>query len=77
MPLNKDILGAQLKTASDNWNNKNPDIIGDINAARLSFWTAIAEAVIQHIKTSAVVNVNVSTTGTAAVHTGTGVGTIT
>jgi hypothetical protein len=76
MPLNKDVLGVALKARADDWNNKTPAEIGDMEAARLAFWKALADEVIQHFRTAGVVSVNVTTTGTALAHTGTGTGTI-
>jgi hypothetical protein len=76
MPLNKDTLGAALKQAADAQNNKTPAQTGDLDSARLAFWTSIADTIISHIKSNATVTVNVTTTGTATAHTGTGTGTI-
>jgi hypothetical protein len=47
------------------------------NAALTALCDEIAAAVVEHIKTSAVVNVTVATTGSASAQTGTGTGTIT
>jgi hypothetical protein len=76
MALNKDILGTALYNRLNEFNNKDIDATGNMEAARLSFCKALADEVINHIKTAAVVNVTVSTTGTATAHTGTGTGTI-
>ena len=53
MPLNKDILGDALYNCSKEWNDKTPDELGDMEQARKAFWTAMAEVVINHFKTSA------------------------
>lgn len=55
MAMNKDILGAALKTALDEFNNKNPTELGDIDAARLAFCKALANEVIEHIKSAALI----------------------
>ncbi|MFT3750971.1 MAG: hypothetical protein QM768_21840 [Agriterribacter sp.] len=66
MALNKDILGLALYTKAKELNDKTPDEIGDLEAARKAFWQAVAEEVINHIKVYGQVN----TTGTAAAQTG-------
>ena len=72
MALDKDILGQALSDKANEYNDKN---IADINAARLEFWTGIADVVISHFKANGVINVNVTTTGMATAQTGTGTGT--
>lgn len=74
MALNKDVLGAALKTMAEEFNNIN---VEDLETAKEAFWKGVAEQIINHIKTAGVVNVAVTTTGTAAAHTGTGVGSMT
>ncbi|PZP38142.1 MAG: hypothetical protein DI598_21020 [Pseudopedobacter saltans] len=73
MALDKDILGKALSNKANEYNDKD---ITDINAARLAFWTGIADVVISHFKTNGVVNVNVNvtTTGTATAQSGSGSG---
>ena len=77
MALNKDTLGTAINTALLEFNNKDKDALGDIGDARLNFCKAIAGAVIDHIKSSALVSVNVTVTtaGTATNQAGTGTGT--
>jgi hypothetical protein len=74
MALNKDVLGAALLGMAENFNNIE---VADLAAAKEAFWKGVAEEVINHIKAAGVVNVAVTTTGTAAAHTGTGVGAMT
>lgn len=66
MALSKDILGLALYDRAKELNDKPPDEIGDMEEARLNFWKAIADEVINHIKVYGQVN----TTGTAAAQTG-------
>ncbi|RYZ21646.1 MAG: hypothetical protein EOO10_22265 [Chitinophagaceae bacterium] len=66
MPLNKDTLGTALYNAEKEFNDKAPADLGDIEAARLSFWKTMADEIIKHFKTQGVVN----TTGTASAQTG-------
>ncbi|AYD48197.1 hypothetical protein [Arachidicoccus soli] len=73
MALDKDILGAALNVAANNYNDKN---IEDLEAARLNFWTSIADTIISHFKTNGEINTTVATTGTATAQTGTGTGII-
>jgi hypothetical protein len=54
MALNKDILGTALYTRAGNFNNKD---IENIEQARQDFWKAIAEEIVNHIKTNATLNV--------------------
>ena len=79
MALNKDVLGSALNSALAQFQDKTPDELGDINAARLEFCKVIAEQVINHFIANAVVsttvNTTVATTGTATAQTGTGTGT--
>lgn len=76
MALNKDVLGTALYNAETQFNDKNPQQLGDAEAARLAFWKIAADEIIKHFKTAGVVNVTVVTTGTATNHTGTGTGSI-
>lgn len=73
MALNKDVLGAALKSMADDYNNIAAE---NVETARTNFWKGVAEQIIEHIKTAGVVNVTVNTTGTAAAQTGTGVGSM-
>jgi hypothetical protein len=57
MALNKDILGESLNNQAKQFNEKTADQLGDLDAARLNFWKAIAGEIIQHIKTSAILTV--------------------
>lgn len=75
MALDKNTLGQMMCDAANDWNDKNIDV-ADLPAARLNFWTAIADAVITHFETNGVIKVTVATTGTATAQTGTGTGTI-
>jgi hypothetical protein len=54
MALNKDILGTALYTRANSFNDKNID---NIDQARQDFWKAMAEEIINHIKTNATLNV--------------------
>lgn len=54
MALNKDILGADLYSRANNYNEIN---IIDIEAARLAFWKNIAEGIIEHFKANGQLNV--------------------
>jgi hypothetical protein len=54
MALNKDILGTALYTRATNFNDKN---IENMEQARQDFWKAMAEEIINHIKTNATLNV--------------------
>jgi hypothetical protein len=54
MALNKDILGTALYTRAGNFNDKD---IENIEQARQDFWKAIAEEIVNHIKTNATLNV--------------------
>lgn len=76
MALNKDILGVALYDGFVSFNNKNIEQTGNLEDARLAFCKVMADEIIKHLKTAAVVNVTVVTTGTATNHTGTGTGTI-
>ena len=55
MALNKDILGQQLYDAFNAYNNKDIIATGDIEAARLAFCKTLADVVINHFKTAAVI----------------------
>lgn len=54
MALNKDILGTALYNKASNFNDKSID---NIDQARRDFWKAMAEEIINHIKTNATLNV--------------------
>ncbi len=54
MALNKDILGADLYSRANNYNEVD---ITDLEAARLAFWKNIAEGIIEHFKTNGVLTV--------------------
>lgn len=73
MALDKDILGKALSDKANEYNDKD---ITDINAARLAFWTGIADVVINHFKSNGLINVTVTTTGSATTQSGTGTGKI-
>lgn len=61
MALDKDVLGAALKTVRDNFSNKTKDqliaIYGDEDAIRLAACKAEAAAIINHFKAQAVLTV--------------------
>jgi len=73
MPLEATALGALLKNATQQFNDRD---IEDIAGARTDYWNEIATVIINYFLANTVVNVTVATTGTAAAQTGTGVGTI-
>jgi hypothetical protein len=52
MALNKDVLGTALYNQAKQWNEKTADQLGDLENSRLEFWKAIADAIIQHVKTA-------------------------
>lgn len=54
MALNKDVLGMALYSAAKDFNDKHID---NIDQARRDFWKAIAGEIINHIKTSAMLNI--------------------
>lgn len=54
MALNKDVLGTALFNRAQSFNDHD---IADINAARQDFWKAVAEEIINHIKSSAMLTV--------------------
>ena len=54
MALDKDILGLDLKNRAQAYNEV--DIV-DLDAARLAFWTTIADGIISHFKNNAVLHV--------------------
>lgn len=54
MALNKDVLGAALFNRAQSFNDHD---IENIDQARRDFWKAIAEEIINHIKSSAMLNV--------------------
>ena len=74
MALSKDVLGLALYEAANSFNDQEPP--EDPEANRLEFWKTVADTIINHFKTTGVINVTVATTGTAAAQTGTGIGTI-
>lgn len=51
MALDKDILGAALYSREQTYNDQAPDVLGDLAAARLDFWKAMADEIINHFKT--------------------------
>ena len=55
MALNKDILGLAIYTALEDYNNKPPDDIADMEAFRLAACKVIAHEVIEHFKANAVI----------------------
>ena len=61
MALNKDVLGAALKSVRDNFSNKTKDqliaIYGDEDSIRLAACNAEADAIITHFKNNALLNV--------------------
>ena len=57
MALNKDVLGTALYNQANQWNEKTADELGDLENTRLEFWKAMADVIIQHIKTSAILKV--------------------
>jgi len=68
MALNKDTLGSALYNMAEAFNDQEvPATPEDLQTRRQNFWKGVAEEIINHIKTSGVVN----TTGTAAAQTGT------
>lgn len=54
MALDKEILGQALFNRANDFNEVDFE---NINEARLNFWKAIAEEVIQHFKDNATLNV--------------------
>lgn len=54
MALNKDVLGAALYTRAGNYNDKD---IENIEQARQEFWKGVAEEIINHLKSNAILNV--------------------
>lgn len=54
MALNKTTLGLDLKNRAEAFNET--DIV-DLDAARLQFWTTIAEGIIEHFKNNGVLTV--------------------
>lgn len=65
--LDKDVLGANLYNAEQQFNDKAPADLGDLTTARQQFWTGVAEQIINHFKNAGMVH----TTGTASAQTGT------
>ena len=55
MPLDKDILGTNLYTVLSAFNDKDPIELGDLETARLAFCKAMAEEIVNHITSAAVV----------------------
>lgn len=52
MALDKEILGQNLFDAEQQFNDKTPDELGDINEARLNFWKVMAQTIIDHFKSN-------------------------
>ena len=50
MALNKDLLGSALYNRAQNYNDQD---IENIDQARRDFWNAIAEEIVNHIKSNA------------------------
>ena len=61
MALSKDVLGTALKSVRDNFNNTTNqqliDTYGSLDSARLAACKAEAEAIINHFKANAILNV--------------------
>jgi hypothetical protein len=57
MALNKDVLGTALYNQAKQWNEKTTDQLGDLENSRLEFWKAVADTIIQHLKTAAILKV--------------------
>lgn len=72
MALNKDTLGVALYYASKNFNDANIEATDDeaMEDYRTNFWKAIANELIEHLKTNGEIIGNVATSGTAAAQTG-------
>lgn len=71
--LDKDVLGQALYDSEKQFNDVD---ITDMEAARLSFWKVQADVIINHFKTAGVINVTVTTAGSATAQSGSGTGTI-
>lgn len=71
MAMNKTVLRDLIKSKIEAATG------GTIPATSLAAFEALADAIITHLQMTAVINVTVATTGTAAAQTGTGSGTIT
>jgi|RhiMetdeSRZDD1v2_1073273.scaffolds.fasta_scaffold04435_24 hypothetical protein len=54
MALNKDVLGTALYSKAQSFNDRDID---NIDQARRDFWKAVAEEIVNHIKSSASLNV--------------------
>jgi hypothetical protein len=54
MALNKDVLGAALYNRANDFNDQD---ITDIDQVRRDFWKAVADEIINHIKSNATLNV--------------------
>jgi len=54
MALNKDMLGMALYNKAQSFNDKDID---NIDQARRDFWKAVAEEIVNHIKSNATLNV--------------------
>lgn len=50
MALNSIQLGQDLFDAEQQFNDKTPDELGDLNTARLSFWKTMADVIVNHFK---------------------------
>jgi hypothetical protein len=57
--LDKDVLGAALNTAANSYNDVPVDVTDPVAIAdyRLNFWKGIAQAIIDHIKANALLQV--------------------
>lgn len=58
MALDKDILGTALYNAFDEFNNKTPAEVGNIETARLNFCKVMAHEIIEHIKANAIITLD-------------------
>ena len=55
MALDKDILGQAMYNAFNDFNNKDINTLGNIEDVRLSFCKTMANVIITHFKTNAVI----------------------
>lgn len=71
MPLNSSMLAELIKSHVESATSH------AMRPESAVVWTAVAEAIIEHILANALVTVTVATTGSASAQTGTGVGKVT
>ena len=76
MALNATTLSALIVSNLGSLNSGDANVDASYNEGTQKIADAIAQAVVSHITSMAVVNVTVATTGSAAAQTGTGTGTI-